>query len=464
MLREAAMGQIQPFLSASAEPSIIVFNTLNWKRSGVHTLYIDNQILPKDRSFRILNDANCEIPAQIQQSRPEGNYWALLVNDVPPLSYGRYRIVVGSGERNPDRPCIPADTMESAFYRLVLDPKRGTITSLFDRELNQELLDPRSQWQLGELIYERLSDRRPMEALQLGKYTRTSMRDVRITAGIDGPIWQSLGITGISNGFTEEKGVSCEIRLFKTIKRIDLLFKGRKIAVNDPEAVYVAFPFVLHEGKLVFEAQGGVIEPGIQQLPGTANDWNTVQNFAALRGPAAQILLVSDEIPLMQFGGINTGRYRPEARPATQQIYSWVLNNYWTTNFRSSQEGEMSWSYVLTSGADPGNEHATRFGWGVRVPLVSRVLPGAAHLAKRASPQSFWPFKSSSILLVSAKPATSGMILHLREIGGTATTLTFAPDSPGWQFEEVDALGSPLKSVLPLAFKPFETKFIRLWR
>jgi len=28
-------------------------------------------------------------------------------------------------------------------------------------------------------------------------------------------------------------------------------------------------------------------------------------------------------------------------RPASEKVYSWVLNNYWTTNFRASQEGEL---------------------------------------------------------------------------------------------------------------------------
>ena len=106
-----------------------------------------------------------------------------------------------------------------------------------------------------------------------------------------------------------DKGVTCEIRLFNTTKRIDLVFKARKLPVNDPEAVYVAFPFSLKDGTLVFEAQGGLVRPGENQIPGTTTDWNTAQNFAALRSPTAQIVLVSDEVPLMQFGGINTGRY-----------------------------------------------------------------------------------------------------------------------------------------------------------
>ena len=464
LLRESAMGQLQPFLRPLSEPSIVVFNTLNWKRSGLHVFYVDNQILPREKAFRILDDRGGEVPAQMVQSRPEGNYWALWVNDVPPLGYQTYRIVTGTASRQSEASFEPADTLQNAFYRLVLDRSTGGVKSLYDKELKRELLDPQSPWQLGQFIYERPSDRRPMEELRLGEHKRTSLRNVAVKAGVDGPIWQTLVLTGTSDGFTTDKGISCEIRLFKVAKRIDMMFKGRKNPVTDPEAVYVAFPFALQDGKLFFEAQGGVVQPGENQLLGTTNDWNTVQNFAGLQSPSAQILLVSDEVPLMQFGGINTGRYRPEMKPATGQIYSWVLNNYWTTNFRASQEGEMTWSYALTSGEGTGNAGAARFGWGVRVPFVSRVLPKATGTSTGVASRSAWPFMSSSVLLVSAKPAQQGTILHLRETAGEKATLQLGEQEKGWNMEEVDAVGSPLRKVTSVPFEPLETKFVRIWK
>ena len=283
--------------------------------------------------------------------------------------------------------------------------------------------------------------------------THSTLQNVRFAPGIDGPLWQSIVLTGSSSGFADD-GVACEIRLFKTAKRIDLVFKGRKLPVTDPEAVYIAFPFSLQGGKLWFEAQGGMVRPGENQIPGTANDWNAVQNFASLRGTDGQIVLTSSEIPLMQFGGINTGRYNPTAKPETQQIFSWVLNNYWTTNFRASQEGEMTWSYSLTSGPDTSNTFATQFGWGIRVPLISRVLPKARTASSQSPSFSTWPFGPSSLLLVSARPAKQGIILLLREVEGKNATLDFVPGTKGWKMEEVDALG---ESVAPAIRGNFQT-------
>jgi hypothetical protein len=462
LLRETAMGCLQQYLSPSPEPSIVLFNTLNWTRSGLHVLYADEQVLPKEREFRIVDDRNREMPVQLVESRPEGNYWAMWVSDVPPLGYVTYRILSTGKERIQEARFSPPDTVENAYYTLTIDRRAGAISSLVDRELGRELLDAKRSRQLGEFIYEKLVSRRPMEEYRLGEHARTGLGRIQVAPGVDGPIWQSIVLSGTSDGFAGDDGITCEVRLFKTAKRIDMQFRARKLPVNDPEAVYIAFPFALDQGVLQFEAQGGLVQPGENQIPGTTNDWNTVQNFAALRSPAGQIVLTSDEIPLMQFGGINTGRYKADAKPESQHIYSWVLNNYWTTNFRSSQEGDMTWSYSLTSGRDAGNSFATQFGWGVRVPFVSRVLPKGQSGSADARSRSLWPFAPSSVLLISSRPATQGIILHLRETAGQVTPL--ALDGAGWKMEEVDALGGPLRPQTALTFQPFETKFLRLWK
>jgi len=464
LLREAAMGQLQPFLRTSPEPTLVVFNILNWPRSGLHVLYIDNQLLPRERAFRIVDGRNTEVPTQLMQSRPEGNTWALWVTDVPALGYKSYRIVTETTPRKDDTGLPPADTLENGYYRLTIDRTNGTFRSLVDRELGRDLLDPQRVWQLGQLIYEKLSDRHALEQNRLGEHTRSTLRSVRFKAGVDGPIWRSILLDGASDGFAGDEGVRCELRLYKTTKRIDLLFSARKTAVTDPEALYVAFPFALEQGKLLFEAQGGLVQPGENQLPGTATDWNAVQNFACVRSPDAQVVLVSDQVPLMQFGGINTGRFTEGATPASQQIFSWVLNNYWTTNFRASQEGEMSWQYAITSGRDTSNGSATQFGWGARIPFVSRVLPKGSAASSGVATRSAWPLAPSSLLLVSTRPAQEGFIMHLREVAGHNTTLKLADAAGGWKLEEVDALGTSLRPVTVLAVQPFETKFVRAWK
>ena len=46
---EEAMGLLQSKFTRESQPSLIVFNTLNWKRSGLATVYIDHQIVPRGK-------------------------------------------------------------------------------------------------------------------------------------------------------------------------------------------------------------------------------------------------------------------------------------------------------------------------------------------------------------------------------------------------------------------------------
>lgn len=48
-------------------------------------------------------------------------------------------------------------------------------------------------------------------------------------------------------------------------------------------------------------------------------------------------------------------------------LLSIIVFNYWTTNFKKTQSGEMKWTYKITSVKDPSNSVATRFGWISRI-------------------------------------------------------------------------------------------------
>lgn len=448
LLREGAFGVLDPYIGADSCATITVFNTLNWPRSGAVRLFADHQILPREGGWRIVGDDGRAIPVQLESSRAEGSYWTLWVDAVPPLGFRTYTIDMSAPARIEPDPGSSADEwiLETSWYRIVVDPARSGIVSIFDKEIGHELLEADAEHALGEAVYERLAGRSSMEKLTLGDHTRTSWRDLVLEALEEGPVYRSLRLSGRIDGF---EGLRCEIRLFETEKRIEILYEGRKLPVTDPEGLYVAFPFDLPDGRLFFEAQGAEISPGLDQIPGTASDWNTVQSYAAVRSPAAQIVLVSEEAPLMQFGGINTGRYQRNARPEANRIYSWVLNNYWVTNFRASQEGEIRWSYAITSSARSEGSQAARFGWGTRIPMPARVkLPSAPTATGRKSPLP--DLDRDDILLVAAAPhgETGEVLFFLREIGAPQARTTAGGSRP-LSFPGLipaDPLGVPLRT------------------
>ncbi|MCB9282710.1 MAG: hypothetical protein H6563_01440 [Lewinellaceae bacterium] len=476
LLREKAMGFIQPYIERSDVPTIAVFNTLNWPRPGLVTVFIDHQILPTNKKFRILDDKGREIAAQPMQSRSDGTYWALWIPEVPAMGYTTLRIEVDKEAQKIDASISEEENLENAFYRLILDRERGVITSLFDKELQLELLDPADTLHLGAFIYERLDNRNAMERLTNTnrdtvyvplKRELSTLTGITVSAIENGPIWKSIRIHGIIPECADPRGVDIEIRLYHPEKRIQLLYGMHKLPVTDPEAVYVAFPFGLEGSKLSFEAQGGLVYPGINQLEGTSSDWNVVQNYASVRNEQAQIVYTSNDIPLVHFGAINTGRFYYRHQPETSHIYSWVLNNYWTTNFKASQEGEMRWDYELTSSSDRTNTFATRFGWGARIPLLTRVIPAGKTNAENAA-RSLLHLNVPNLVLVDARPslAGDGVVLHLREVEGDHAILDITrllQETGAKSISEVNVLEEDIQVLTgPLMVEHYATKFIRL--
>lgn len=220
---------------------------------------------------------------------------------------------------------------------------------------------------------------------------------------------------------------------------------------------------------MLYEAQGGCVTPGDDQIPGSSSDWQTLQSFIAIRGADGQIVTGSEQAPLVQLGDFNLGKWQAVTRVEKPHIYSWVMNNYWFTNFRTEQEGEFKFHYYLTSAKDPSRTFATRFGWGSRVPLATRVLPPVKTVALRG-PQilSALALNPSNLLILETRPAHNGdgIILQLREVEGNPVTITEAEvhTATGLQgADEVNVLEATLQpDIESLSFKPYEVKFLRL--
>jgi hypothetical protein len=472
LLREEALGLLQPFITRADKPTIAVFNTLGWTRSGLIQAFIDHEILPADRKFRILDSqSGAEIPAQRMRGRAEGSYWAFWVKDVPAMGFKSFRIEVAPENLQKPKEARPSATvLENSFYRLEISPRTGAVISLLDRETGRQLVDAGAPWHLGQFIYERAVDRADFDRPSFPKehpFQRIAARKVQIGAEVAGPIWQGLTVKAESEGCTGSDGVTTEIRLYETEKRIEFLFTVRKEAVTSPEAIYVAFPFNAPGGKVVYEAQGGLAAPGEGQLPGSSSDWQTIQSFVAVRDQDGQILLGSDQIPLVQLGEINLGKWQPVTKIEKPHIYSWVMNNYWFTNFRAFQDGEFRWSYYLSSGRDQSNTAATSFGWGSRIPLVARVLTAGASESGISS-LSTLRISAPNVALVSTRPARDGkgIILHLRELEGKATRVRLATAAPAIAIESVSETNLFEEQLKPasaeIEFSPFEVKFIKL--
>lgn len=466
MLGEETMGLLQSFVKREKEPSLIIYNTLNWKRSGLVEVYIDHQIIPRYSNFSITDFKGNPLKAQPLERHSDGTYWAIWVDDIPAFGYKKFviKLVDNQPERAEQDKNTTSFEVENQWYRLVINKEKGAISGIFDKDLNLELVDQKADWKFGEFIYELLDNRQQLESFKLDNYTREPLDSVWFDAFDPGQVWNTIRFKGNTKAANREGAYELEIRLFNTNKRIDLAYSIEKKLVTDPEGIYIAFPFALENGQLAFDVQGGEVRAGIDQIPGSSNDWNTVQNYARLSNEKTQIILSSSEIPLMQFGSINTGRYKAGATPESTHIYGWPMNNYWTTNFNADQHGGHTWVYSFTSSDKTTITDATRFGWGNRTSFLARVLPGGGK-GDEVWQKSFITGWHENLLLVSAIPERDGKsaIFHLRETGGKSCSLnlTNSISEAALPCIQVDVTGETILNG-SIEIKPFESRFFRI--
>ncbi len=467
LLNEEVLARFQEFLKKADSPLIYVINSMGWSRSGNVELFIDYEILPLKRKVRIIDiSTGKEIPTQLLKKRRDGAYWTLEVSDIPAMGYKAFKIEVTEdtaitfGEVN-------LEILENSFYKIVIDKSTGSIKSLFDKELNHEIIDNKNPYNIGQLVKETSAKR------DQPPFIHTTISNVKVGKGTNGAVWESVRIISDLEGFEkgmegEPKGIVTEIRLYKNIKKVELKYMANKLIVTNPEALYVTFPFSLPNSKIVYETIGGTLSQG-QQLPGSSSDWNVAQNFVSVRGTNGQIIVVSNEIPLWQFSDFNMGKFERYPKPGKTWLYSWVMNNYWFTNFRAYQEGAFSWSYVITSTADTTNLAATKFAWGERNLFLTRVLPAGKDENTQPVLQTLELDGDKNAVLINSRPAfnnNGSVLLHFREVEGVSAKIQLSSkidNRPIKEVKEVNVLGEEVGILSStVSIKPYEVKFIEV--
>ena len=457
MMYEAAAGRLQGKLYRGARPTLTFFNAMACPRTEMVKVYIDYELVPRDRNFSIVDENGRKLKWQPLNSRSEGRYYAILAEDIPAMGYRTYELVVEDGNAvNPQWKNVSGNIeVSNGFYSLVFDSGRGGVSSIIDKETGDELLDQSCEWTAGAVIYESLEgDRRQMERKVFERYSRAGLTDVRFTKVSEGTIYTSVHYEGKLRGCS---GVNVEVRLFNDVKRIEFSYSLVRLPETDPSGIYVAFPVELPGGKLYFDVPGGTVCAGENQIPRTSAGWNTVQNYVAARNAGSQVIVSSDEIPLYMMGELLNDPYRLVHKHEKQHIYSWIMNNYWTTNFRASQEGELKWTYALTSTTDPSNSVAVDFGRSNRVPVYARVMPASKTSSYVGNPRerSFINVEAPNLTVASSWPSRFGgksVILNIIETDGKPTELKVTGiDGKLLPFSLVNVLEEPVDGMSEVA-------------
>jgi alpha-mannosidase len=162
-------------------------------------------------------------------------------------------------------------------------------------------------------------------------------------------------------------------------------------------------------------------------------------------------------------------KYERYPKKGKTWLYSWVMNNYWMTNFRAFQEGAFSWSYQVTSTADTTNAFATKYAWSERNPFPTRTFPAGVNELKVSSMETLKIDAPANAMLVNSRPAFKDkgtILLHFRELEGLSADVKLSTAVPGQSIKkiiEVNAIGKQIGgSLTSVTLKPYEVRFIEV--
>jgi len=144
---------------STGKGSLIVFNTLNWKRNGLVEVDLN-------KTEEIVDPSTGQaVPVEVLAGGKNFQRVQFVAADIPATGYKVFQL------RHSEKPATPVaitqtTTLESPYYRVQLDSETGAVRSVYDKQLQRELVDQQSPYRFGQYLYVTGGDKEPNSLLQ----------------------------------------------------------------------------------------------------------------------------------------------------------------------------------------------------------------------------------------------------------------------------------------------------------
>jgi alpha-mannosidase len=418
-----------------------VYNTSSWPRTDL----VELDARASAAGDVVVNEDGQPVASQ----RLASGALAFLARDVPAYGSRRYRVTAGTApaRRGPAAP-PPHNAIVTDDLRLEVDPSRGTITSLVDRTSGRELAAA-GQGGLNAYVY--VAGRSPDDTSGAG--------DVQVTRVDRGPLVHTIRVRSSGAGV---RRLDSEIRVVAGLRRVEIVNRLEKQLVYAPEAVLYRFPFGLERPRVRVSVPWGSYEVDEGQLPGACRNYLTAERWVDLADERGGVTVVAVDAPLFQLGEVRTDPIVAgwvEHLEPSGTFLSYVMNNYWETNYRAAQDGAHEFRYAL--GLHGGADMAAVDRWAREVaqPFIVAVAP--LDTPRREPPVSVEAARSV-VTRFEMMPDGASYLVRIFNPGDRADSVTVrgrAGAQVGWS----DAWGQEVApAALPLVLAPLEAVTLRI--
>jgi hypothetical protein len=364
----AADEQSQRLLAAAVAPAaptagqVDVYNTGSWPRT-------DLVLVPA--VWSTAGDSVTTLEGKhVPSQRLSTGELAVLVRDVP--SFSAQRLIIGPGPATASGAArADATELRSGALALRIDERSGAISTFRDLTRGMEYVAAEAPLALNDYRY--LLGSNPADAQRCGPVT------IRVQE--PGPLVAVLRVESDAPGCRRLTRV---VRVVDGLDHMDLVNTVDKRAVREKEGVHFGFGFNVPGGTLRLDIPWAVLEPERDQLPGACKNWLSVGRWADVSNADGGVTWATLDAPLIEIGDLTATLIgmQPDPNawlrelPASQTIYSWVMNNFWHTNYKADQEGPTVFRYSLRPHRGYDALAAQRFGLERSQPLI--VAPAGA--------------------------------------------------------------------------------------
>jgi hypothetical protein len=415
---------------------IVVYNPLPWARSGRVTMF--DGVYQKNFRIKGLRDLDSGTTIPVYE---DYNLLSFDVDEVPAMGYKTYIPVT---EIVDNAPSLFVDEqsgiIENEFFRLKIDKQKGSLSSVFDKQTNMQLVDLNSDTGFGQYFLERPGNDK------INAYNKSYIKpgaegwayDEMIRPPI--PLEKSLVYQGICerivyhnlenalratifgklNDLDDQKYL-VSYTLYANQPYIEITWgvDGKKPSPL-PEAGWLAFPSNLENPAYRLYRTGGIVDPTTDFINNTNHDYyflNTSMTLfddtgkgMAINSPHAPGISI-DTPGLFQFSGnreLNTGH-----------VYVNMFNNQWGTNFTEWIEGSFSSKlYIWSYGEYDSEKSFITPSEETRVPLKGVFFDGKK--GSLPTMQEGLSLSRKGILVTSFRETDHGTELRLWEQAGNS--------------------------------------------
>ncbi len=439
---------------------VLVFNTLSWPRTEV--IEVEAQLAGPARGISVVDSTGKAAETQLLSMDGETHRARFLLRaSTPSLGYSIYFVRAGSADASRSTVKATAESLENEFLRLVIDPKSGCMTSLFDKRSHAETLAPAESdtggprdvvcGNLLQTFYDKPKDWDAWNIdadFEKQHWDLAQADEVKLVES--GPL---RSVIRIKNHFQNSTFVR-NVTVYAGVPRVDVKMQAEWHEKHI--LLKVAFPLSGHSPKATYEIPYGSIERSTER--------NTPAEQGQFEVPALQWADISDAHH--GFSLLNDSKYGYDAKGNVLRL-SLLRSPEWPDPH--ADEGHHEFTYSLYPHAGTWREAQTvRRGYELNYGLFA--LQTANHQGALPGEHSFLEVAADNVVVTAVKRAEDDgtLIVRFYEWAGRASDVKLQLPPGAASVEETDLMERPMgklsvqSGAVSVLTKPYEIKTVKI--